>query len=92
VDKEVHIIIEDNGHGIPEEILPNIFEPFFTTKATGEGTGLGLSITYGLIKKLGGDISVHSTIGQGTAFTLTFPIKSDTHEHATNSQPESTDS
>lgn len=81
VDNEVQIIIEDNGQGIPEDILPNIFEPFFTTKGTGEGTGLGLSITYGLIKKLGGDISVSSTIGQGTAFTLTFPIKSETNEH-----------
>lgn len=70
---EVRIVIQDNGPGIPEDILPHIFEPFFTTKETGKGTGLGLSITYGLIKKLGGDITVRSTTGQGTAFTITIP-------------------
>ncbi|MFW2366484.1 MAG: sensor histidine kinase [Desulforhopalus sp.] len=80
VDQKVQIIIEDNGHGIAEDILPYIFEPFFTTKDTGKGTGLGLSITYGLIKKLSGDINVQSTVGQGTAFTLTFPLKSETND------------
>ncbi|PIE65110.1 MAG: hypothetical protein CSA26_04510 [Desulfobacterales bacterium] len=72
---EVRVVIQDDGPGIPEEIVPRIFEPFFTTKETGKGTGLGLSITYGLIKRLGGDISVRSHSGQGTAFTLTFPIE-----------------
>ena len=71
---EVRVIIQDDGHGIEQEILPHIFEPFFTTKETGKGTGLGLSITYGLIKKLGGDITVRSQIGKGTAFTITLPI------------------
>ena len=70
---EVRIVIQDNGPGIPDEILPHIFEPFFTTKETGKGTGLGLSITYGLVKKLGGDITVRSHVGQGTAFTITIP-------------------
>lgn len=70
---EVRIVIQDDGPGIAEEIVPHIFEPFFTTKETGKGTGLGLSITYGLIKKLGGDITVRSHPGQGTAFTITFP-------------------
>ncbi len=72
---EVRVVIQDDGPGIPEEIVPRIFEPFFTTKETGKGTGLGLSITYGLIKKLEGDVTVRSHAGQGTAFTLTFPIK-----------------
>jgi two-component system NtrC family sensor kinase len=72
---EVRVIIQDDGHGIDKGILPHIFEPFFTTKETGKGTGLGLSITYGLIKKLGGDISVRSQIGKGTAFTITLPIQ-----------------
>lgn len=71
---EVRIVIQDDGVGIPEEVLPHIFEPFFTTKETGKGTGLGLSITYGLIKKLGGDITVRSNVGKGTAFTITLPI------------------
>jgi two-component system NtrC family sensor kinase len=77
---EVRIVIQDNGKGIPEEILPHIFEPFFTTKETGKGTGLGLSITYGLVKKLGGDITVRSHVGQGTAFTLTIPVENPTVE------------
>ena len=79
-DQWVVVEIEDNGPGIPDEFQSRIFDPFFTTKSPGEGTGLGLSITYGLVKKLGGDIRVHSTIGQGTAFTITFPTKSATDE------------
>ena len=71
---EVRVVIQDNGHGIESDILPHIFEPFFTTKETGKGTGLGLSITYGLVKKLGGDITVRSHVGQGTAFTITLPL------------------
>jgi two-component system NtrC family sensor kinase len=77
---EVRVVIQDNGSGIDSEILPHIFEPFFTTKETGKGTGLGLSITYGLVKKLGGDITVRSHIGQGTAFTITLPIHSEEHD------------
>ncbi len=71
---EVRVVIQDDGGGISEDLLPRIFEPFFTTKETGKGTGLGLSITYGLIKKLGGDITVRSNVGKGTAFTITLPI------------------
>jgi two-component system NtrC family sensor kinase len=77
---EVRVVIQDTGHGIAQEILPHIFEPFFTTKETGKGTGLGLSITYGLIKKLGGDITVRSQIDKGTAFTITLPIQRDGHD------------
>lgn len=70
---DVEIVIQDNGSGIEEEHLAHIFEPFFTTKETGKGTGLGLSITYGLIKEMGGEITVRSHIGKGTAFTITLP-------------------
>lgn len=70
---DVEIVIQDSGSGIEEEHLEHIFEPFFTTKETGKGTGLGLSITYGLIKEMGGDITVRSHIGKGTAFTITLP-------------------
>ena len=77
---EVRVVIQDNGPGIENDILTHIFEPFFTTKETGKGTGLGLSITYGLVKKLGGDITVRSHVGQGTAFTITLPLHSEEHD------------
>ena len=77
---EVRVVIQDNGPGIENDTLPHIFEPFFTTKETGKGTGLGLSITYGLVKKLGGDITVRSHVGQGTAFTITLPLHSEEHD------------
>ena len=70
----VSIRIKDNGSGISSEDQKRIFEPFFTTRDLKGGTGLGLSITYGLVRKLKGDISVRSKIGKGTAFTVTFPI------------------
>lgn len=75
-EKFVRVEIADNGSGIAPETLKHIFEPFFTTKTKGDhkGTGLGLSITYGLVKKLGGTISVNSTVGQGTTFTVLLPI------------------
>lgn len=71
---DVRVVIQDDGPGIEKDMLSNIFEPFYTTKEQGKGTGLGLSITYGLIKKLGGDITVRSHVGAGTAFTITIPI------------------
>ncbi|MHB1350363.1 MAG: sensor histidine kinase [Desulfobulbaceae bacterium] len=72
----IQVDISDNGPGIPPEIMKNIFEPFFTTKRGKgkEGTGLGLSITYGLVKKLGGEISVRSEGNVGTTFSMTFPL------------------
>ncbi|MCV9385629.1 sensor histidine kinase [Reichenbachiella ulvae] len=73
-DKDhVQIQIQDDGKGIPEEVRKKIFDPFFTTKPVGKGTGLGLSITYSIIDKHGGTITVDSTIGKGTIFTVTLP-------------------
>jgi len=80
----VKIQIKDNGPGMTHEILEHIFEPFFTTKELGKGTGLGLSITYGLIKKLGGTISVDSALGQGTVFTIHLPFTSTNIEENQN--------
>jgi two-component system NtrC family sensor kinase len=73
----VGVSIQDNGSGMSEETFKHIFEPFFTTKKD-QGTGLGLSITYGIVKKLGGDIKVHSKEGQGTTFTVLLPKKAGT--------------
>jgi len=72
--KGVIVKVADNGCGIPETILSNIFDPFFSTKKE-KGTGLGLSITYGIINKLSGQISVESTEGVGTVFTIKLPEK-----------------
>jgi two-component system, NtrC family, sensor kinase len=72
--KEARIIIEDSGCGIPEKYVDKIFDPFFTTKEEGEGTGLGLSIVYGIVKHHNGRIEVHSREGEGTSFSLHFPL------------------
>ncbi|MGD8304955.1 MAG: HAMP domain-containing sensor histidine kinase, partial [Desulfobacterales bacterium] len=63
----------DNGCGISEENMSKIFEAFYTTKGDNQGTGLGLAITYGLVKKLHGDITVKSKLNEGTTFTITLP-------------------
>jgi len=66
----VAVSIQDTGCGMSPETLRHIFEPFFTTKEKGYGTGLGLPITYGIVKKMGGEIKVQSTEGKGTTFTI----------------------
>lgn len=74
---ETHIraTVADTGHGIPEADLKRIFEPFFSTRHHSGGTGLGLSVTYGMVKEMGGDITVASKVNQGTRFTVTLPLK-----------------
>ena len=66
----VFIDVEDHGTGMDEVTQKRIFEPFFTTKPVGQGTGLGLSVTQGLLRSMGGAISVESQLGQGTRFTI----------------------
>ncbi len=73
-NNDVIIEIKDNGPGIPKANLVRIFDPFFTTKPVGKGTGLGLAICYGIIKKMGGDIKVRSSINVGTAFIINLPV------------------
>jgi signal transduction histidine kinase len=83
----VRVDISDNGHGIPENILPKIFDPFFTTKDVGQGTGLGLSIAYKIIQEHGGRIDVKSKVGQGTTFTVVLPIKAAPAQTPAQAQP-----
>jgi len=67
--------ISDNGKGIPRDDLEKIFEPFYTKKKMGRsGTGLGLAVVWGVVKDLNGYIDVQSTDGEGTTFTLYFPV------------------
>jgi len=70
----VAIEIADTGVGIPTEDLSKIFEPFFTTKEVGKGTGLGLAVCYGIITDHGGRVSVRSSVGKGTTFTILLPV------------------
>ena len=75
IDDRIKINISDNGNGIPAKVMDKIFQPFFTTKPTGEGTGLGLSLSYDIITKgHGGEITVETKEGEGTAFTITLPV------------------
>ena len=65
--------IQDDGPGIPQEILEKIFDPFFTTKRPGRGTGLGLSISMAIVKEHGGEIEVQAVPGGGSVFVVTLP-------------------
>jgi signal transduction histidine kinase len=69
----VTIRVGDTGPGIPDWRLHKIFDPLFTIKA--DGTGLGLSIGAGILKKLGGKISVESEVGKGSVFTVEIPTR-----------------
>lgn len=69
------VIIEDTGPGMSEETIQHIFDPFFTTKKVGEGTGLGLAICFTILEKLGGDLKVCSTLGQGSTFCINLPAE-----------------
>ncbi|MDD5758904.1 MAG: ATP-binding protein [Desulfobulbaceae bacterium] len=71
-NKMLEIVIQDTGKGIAPEFMDHIFDPFFTTKGDA-GTGLGLWVSYGIIKNHQGNMKVTSTVGEGTAFTITLP-------------------
>jgi signal transduction histidine kinase len=77
---EVHV--QDTGCGIEAHLLTRIFEPFFSTKEVGKGIGLGLAICHGIIEAMGGSITVRSTPGYGSTFTIRTPVTAQRHnEH-----------
>jgi PAS domain S-box-containing protein len=71
----VKILVEDEGPGITEDILPRVFEPYFSTKQRGErkGIGLGLAICHSVVTKHGGHISAQSKLNKGTSFKIYLP-------------------
>jgi two-component system NtrC family sensor kinase len=71
--REAQIIVNDDGMGIPKDVLPHIFEPFFTTKAEGKGVGLGLAVALGIVQQHAGNIEVSSTPQKGTTFKVILP-------------------
>ncbi len=85
VDKDlIEVVVEDNGMGMPREVLEKAMEPFFTTKETGKGTGLGLSMVFSTVKAHRGQITIESEPGHGTRVTLRFPAcEVDTPNQAT---------
>ena len=73
-DRAVVVRIQDNGTGMDEATRQRIFDPFYTTKDVGKGTGLGLSIVKGILDDHHAEVAVDSTVGEGTTFSLTFPL------------------
>jgi len=79
LDNEVSITVRDSGAGIPPEQLPHIFEKFYQAnnqaQSSSRGTGLGLAIAREIVEAHGGTISVASSQGVGTTFTITLPVR-----------------
>ncbi len=73
-EKSISVLFQDDGPGIPPEILPNIFDPFYTTKRPGRGTGLGLSICKAILREHNGNVEAASAPGGGAVFRVTLPV------------------
>jgi PAS domain S-box-containing protein len=80
--------VRDSGSGIAPDVLPHIFDPFFTTKPMGVGTGLGLAICQNIIGALGGELTVESEVGEGTAFRMVLPPAPLELEDESRTEPE----
>ncbi len=73
-DGTLEVAVEDNGIGIPEDMVDLIFEPFFTTKEPKKGTGLGLTLCYDFLQRMGGSIEVQQRTGGGSIFKIVLPL------------------
>lgn len=69
----IELSVEDNGAGIPPDVLPHVFEPFFSTKSSNERSGLGLSMVYGTVRDHGGAVTIDSAVGCGTKVRVLLP-------------------
>ena len=72
-DHNIQITVQDNGDGIPKNIVHKVFQPFFTTKPAGEGTGLGLSMSYDIVRAHGGVLNVETEEKVGTKLIVQLP-------------------
>ena len=79
VGREIEILVQDTGPGIPAAVLPNIFEPLYSTKS--RGIGLGLAIVRCIVEEHGGQITVHSEHGMRTCFTVLLPAEPKGNPH-----------
>ncbi|MEM6986917.1 MAG: HAMP domain-containing sensor histidine kinase, partial [Pseudomonadota bacterium] len=82
-NRQVVISVVDQGCGIDPAHTKRLFEPFFTTKHSSQGTGLGLPLVHAIVNEHGGKVSVQSTRGAGSTFSVTLPIP---HSFATSLQ------
>ena len=85
----VRLVVQDDGQGVPEELIDRIFEPFFTTKAQGKGSGMGLSVVHGIVQSHQGEILVQNLPGQGARFEVLLPAidEDETPEVTVRSSP-----
>jgi two-component system, sporulation sensor kinase E len=74
-DRAIYIQVRDTGCGIAHDVIDRIWDPFFTTKEVGKGVGLGLALSYNIVKRHEGEISVKSTVGEGSEFTVRLPVR-----------------
>lgn len=70
---QIELAVEDQGEGMPPEVLRRALEPFYTTKPPGKGTGLGLAQVYSAVRAHGGTVALESEVGRGTRVVLRFP-------------------
>jgi signal transduction histidine kinase len=72
--ERVVVSVADTGTGMPPDIVSRAFDPFFTTKPPGKGTGLGLSQVYGVVRQIGGDVTIDTEVGKGTRIDIALPV------------------